>query len=131
MATSQARSAMYRGFSTASNLENRGKTFSTADIETVKRDLLNHIYTIPGERVMQPTFGTRIPLMAFEPLDPTSIQIIKEDLTTVFNYDPRVRLIDIAILPQPDNNAIIALVDIEYLELGTKETLKLDFPVGS
>lgn len=58
--------------------------FSTIGVETVERDLLNHIYTIPGERVMAPDFGTRIPLMAFEPLDPTSLAIIKEDLKEGF-----------------------------------------------
>jgi phage baseplate assembly protein W len=131
MATTRARSSTYRGFSTQAHIDNRGKTFSTVDIETVKRDLLNHIYTIPGERVMQPDFGTRIPLMAFEPLDTTSIQIIKDDLTKVFNYDPRVRLIDIAVLPMPDNNAIVALVDLQYIELDVNETMKLSFPVGA
>lgn len=123
--------SLYRGFSTAYQEETRGRSFSTADVETVKRDLLNHIYTIPGERVMQPEFGTRIPLMAFEPLDELSIQIIKDDLTKVMNYDPRVRLIDVAVMPLPDNNAIVALVDIEYVQLDVTETLRLDFPVGA
>ena len=131
MATSQAYSALYRGFSTASALKNGARSFTTRDVETIKQDLMNHIYTIRGERVMQPNFGTRIPLMAFEPLDESSLAIIKEDLTEVFTYDPRVRLLDIALLPMPDNNAIAAFVDIEYLELNTRETLKLDFPVGS
>jgi len=123
--------SIYRGFSTQAHVENGGKTFSTIDVETVKRDLLNHIYTIPGERVMQPKFGTRIPLMAFEPLDQTSISIIKEDLMMVMNYDPRVRLIDIAVLPLPNNNAIVAMIDVEYVKLNITETLKLEFPVGS
>lgn len=131
MATTQAKRSTYRGFSTAEQELSRGRSFSTVDVQTVKRDLMNHIYTIPGERVMQPSFGTRIPLMAFEPLDERSIQIIKDDLTMVFEYDPRVRLIDIAVLPLPDNNAIVALVDIEYVQLDVKETLKLDFPVGA
>ncbi len=123
--------AVYKGFSTFTNLEKRGKTFITTGAETIKRDLLNHIYTIPGERVMRPTFGTRIPLLAFQPLDQQTIDIIKEDLTKVFNADNRVRLIDMAILPLPDNNAITALVDIEYLGLGTSETMKMEFKVGS
>lgn len=130
MAT-QARSALYRGFSTQTHIDTRGKTFSTADIETVKRDLMNHIYTIPGERVMNPNFGTRIPLMAFEPLDQVSMKIIEEDLRKVFEYDPRVRLMDLAILPLPNNNAIVALVDLEYIELEVTETMKLTFAVGT
>lgn len=122
--------SLYRGFSTAFASANRGKGFSTSNFETVKYDLLNHINTIRGERVMQPTFGTRIPLMAFEPLDPTSLKIIEDDLREVINYDPRVSLVELAILPLPDSNAVVALVDLIYVELGTKETLKLDFPVG-
>ena len=123
--------SIYRGFSTQKSLETRGRTFSTSDVETIKADLMNHIFTILGERVMQPNFGTRIPLMAFEPLDPTSISIIEEDLREVFEYDPRVKLVEIAVLPLPDNNAIVAVVDIQYLELGTFDTLKLEFPTGS
>lgn len=123
--------SIYRGFSTQKSLETRGRTFSTSDVETIKADLMNHIFTIRGERVMQPNFGTRIPLMAFEPLDPTSISIIEEDLREVFEYDPRVKLVEIAVLPLPDNNAIVAVVDIQYLELGTFDTLKLEFPTGS
>lgn len=123
--------SIYRGFSTQKSWETRGRTFSTSDVETVKADLLNHIYTIKGERVMQPKFGTRIPLMAFEPLDPTSLKIIEDDLREVFAYDPRVKLIELVVLALPDNNAIVAMVDIQYLELGTFDTLKLEFPTGS
>jgi phage baseplate assembly protein W len=123
--------AIYRGFSTRLHREKRGKTFSTADFETVKDDILNHIYTIPGERVGMPDFGTRIPLLAFEPLDENTLSIIREDLTAVINYDPRLKLKDIALLPLPNNNAIVALVDVEYLLLMTTETLKLEFEVGS
>lgn len=123
--------SLYRGFSTETNQALRGRTFSTRDVETVKRDLLNHIFTIPGERVMLPDFGTRIPLMAFEPLDEVSIQIIEDDLRKVFEYDPRVRLIEIAVLPLPDNNAIVAMVDVFYVELEVNETIRLEFPVGT
>jgi phage baseplate assembly protein W len=106
-------------------------SFSTVNVETVKRDLLNHIYTIPGERVMQPNFGTRIPLLAFQPLDQTTLKIIEDDLRMVVNYDPRVKLVDIALVPLPDNNAIVALIDLIYVQLDVPETLKLEFPVGS
>lgn len=123
--------SIYRGFSTQKSWEVRGRSFSTSDVETVKADLLNHIFTIKGERVMQPNFGTRIPLMAFEPLDSTSLKIIEDDLREVFGYDPRIRLIELVVLALPDNNAIMAVADIQYIELGTFDTLNLEFPTGS
>jgi phage baseplate assembly protein W len=127
MATTLQR-VLYRGFSTAAD---SAKSFKTADFETVKRDLLNHIWTIPGERVMQPDFGTRIPLLAFEPLDEVTLKIVEDDLKKVFSYDPRVELIDLAVVALPDNNAIGAFADLRYIELNTTETLKLEFPTGS
>jgi phage baseplate assembly protein W len=120
----------YRGFSTANYIAGNRKTFLLTNQELVKQDLLNHIYTIRGERVHLPNFGTRIPLLAFEPLDQQTMDIIKEDLTTVVNYDPRVRLIDMAVVAVPDQSMIVAFVDLQYVELGTTETLKLDFGVA-
>jgi phage baseplate assembly protein W len=122
---------LYRGFSTANYLLDKKKGFSLTNQELVKQDLLNHIYTIPGERVHQPDFGTRIPLLAFEPLDQKTMAIVTEDLKKVFEYDPRVRLIDMAVNAVPDHNAIVAFIDVEYLELNVTETIKLEFKTGS
>lgn len=119
---------VYRGFSTANYLTNG--TMLVTNQELVKRDLLNHIYTIPGERVHLPNFGTRIPLLAFEPLDQKTLAIVKEDLTKVFAYDPRVQLIDMAVNALPDNNMIAVFVDLRYVELDVTETLHLEFGVG-
>lgn len=120
---------IYRGFSTLKFLESRN-TFATANKETVKRDLMNHLYTIKGERVHRPDFGTRIPLLAFEPLDDRTLQIVRDDLRHVIDFDPRVQLLDMAVVAAPDNNMIVAFVDILYLQLDIKETLKLDIGVG-
>lgn len=123
--------ATYRGFSTANHLDNPADSFLVTNSALINRDLLNHIYTIPGERVMLPSFGTRIPLLAFEPLDKQTLKVVEEDLTTVFNYDPRVKLIALSVQALPDNNTIVALADLQYLQLGTTETLKLEFPIGA
>ncbi len=96
-----------------------------------EQDLLNYIYTIPDERVHLNDYGTRIPLLAFEPLDLQLIQIVKDDLAKAINYDPRLRLIDMSVNALPDHNAIVAFVDVEYVELNVTETLKLEFSVGA
>lgn len=121
---------LYRGFSTAKFLQSR-TTFAISNQETVKADLMNHIYTLRGERPHRADFGTRIPLLAFEPLDEQTLQIVRDDLNQVIDFDPRVQLIDMAVLATPDNNAIIAFVDLYYIQLDVKETLKLEFSIGS
>jgi phage baseplate assembly protein W len=118
--------AIYRGFSTF-DLASR-KVFSLTNVELVKRDLLNHIYTLKGERVMMPAFGTRIPMLAFEPNDETTRSIIEQDLTEVFNYDPRVKVLSLNVQSLPDNNAIIALADLLYIEFNVQDTLRIEVP---
>lgn len=120
--------SIYRGFSTA-NWSKR-KSFALSNIELVKQDLLNHIYTDRGSRVMMPEFGTRIPTLAFEPNDETTLRIIEEDLTYVFKYDPRVKLINLSVVSLPDNNAIMAVADILYVEFNTEERLNIEFPAN-
>jgi phage baseplate assembly protein W len=121
---------IYRGFSTANYLFNKNKTFSVTNQECVKQDLLNFIYTVIGERLYMPDFGTRIPLLTFEQLDENMVRIVREDITKAVKYDPRLELLDMSINALPDQNAIVAFVDVRYVELDAKETLKLEFNVG-
>lgn len=116
--------AIYKGFSTANWLET--KSFQVADIEAIKHDLSNHIFTRLGERVMQPGFGTRIPDMAFEPNDEETIKILKDDVIKVINYDPRVELKTVEVYPIPDNNTIIIMVTVHYVEFQVTGVLNID-----
>jgi len=117
---------VYRGFSTSNWLNRR--TFTLRNIELVKEDLLRHIYTIKGERVMMPNFGTRIPLLAFEPNDETTRATIEEDLRAVFTYDPRVQLLELNVTSLPDNNAILVTADLYYVEFQVRDVLKIEVP---
>jgi phage baseplate assembly protein W len=114
----------YKGFSTYEYM--RSKSFTLTDIELVKMDLLNHIYTRRGERVMMPRFGTRIPDLAFEPLDPFLLDIIQEDLLQVINFDPRVELLDLVLNPLYDENTLTASIRLLFVEIGVQDTLNLN-----
>lgn len=117
--------ALYRGFSTAEFQKTR--SFGLTNQELVKRDLVNYIYTIPGERPHMPDFGTRIPLLTFELLDDITLNIIREDLKKAIAADPRLELIDLVVLAMPDSNSVVAALDVRYLELNVTETIRLDF----
>lgn len=115
---------LYRGFS-SHEYQNK-KHFNLKDIELVKLDLLNHIFTRKGERVMMPTFGTRIPDMAFEPLDEMALMIIEEDLNAVIKQDPRVELVQMNIVPNYDTNTIIAGVKLLYKEFKIVDDMNIN-----
>lgn len=117
-------SGLYKGFSTYEYQQN--KTFMLTDVELVKLDILNHIYTRKGERVMMPNFGTRIPDLAFEPLDQVTLDILEEDLRAVIAFDPRVRLLEMIIMPYYDNNAVVASARLLYIELNITGNIDLN-----
>jgi phage baseplate assembly protein W len=105
----------YIGFSTKQY--EKSKSFILTDVNLVKEDLLNHIFTRKGERLKMPTFGTRIPDLVYEPLDERVLGIIQDDLTTVFTYDPRVTLNELRIIPLYQDNAVKAIADLTYVYL--------------
>lgn len=115
---------LYVGFS--SYEYQRNKNFTLTNVELVKMDLLNHLYTRRGERVMMPNFGTRIPDLAFEPLDPILLDIIQEDLLQVINFDPRVSLIDLVIDPRYDENTVVASVKLLFVELNIVDNMDIN-----
>ena len=125
-----AQNGLYRGFSSF-EFENTG-SFRINDIELIKLDLLNHIFTRRGERVMMPTFGTIIPDLVFEPLDEETIDQLESELREVFDYDPRVELLDLVVTPDIDGNAVTAAVRILCIELDTVElmNLNIEFETG-
>jgi phage baseplate assembly protein W len=115
---------LYRGYSSFEYEKN--KTFSLTDVELVKMDILNHIFTRRGERVMMPTYGTRIPDLAFEPLDEITLGILREDLETVINFDPRVELLQMSVIPDYDSNRVVAAARMLYIELNIIDNLNLN-----
>ena len=106
---------LYNGFS--SHEYDVNKTFGISDVELVKLDILSHLFTHKGDRLMMPTFGSRLPDLAFEPLDGATISIIEEDIRTVIGFDPRVSLTRLDVTPDYDNNSVVAQVELYYIEL--------------
>ncbi len=119
-----ARNGLYKGYSSF-EFESTG-SFKINDVELIKLDLLNHIFTRRGERVMMPRFGTIIPDLVFEPLDEETLDTLESELRFVIDFDPRVELLDLIVSPQIDANAVTASISIRCLELDTVELMNLN-----
>lgn len=115
---------IYRGYSSF-EYQQTGN-FSITDVELVKLDLLNHIFTRKGERVMLPDFGTQIPDLVFEPLDEETIDTLQDELEAVFDYDPRVTLLDLKLVPMYDQNTIIVNATLRYEEFNIVDSFDLN-----
>lgn len=117
----------YKGISF--NQYQKNKDFLLKNVDIVKQDLLNYIFTRKGERVMMPTFGSRIPDLLFEPLDEQTLTIIESEVLEIVDYDPRVEPINYEIEPLYDEKAVNIRIELFYLELNFNDSLdiRLDF----
>ena len=115
---------LYKGYSSFEF--QRTKEFAINDVELVKLDLLNHIFTPQGSRVMLPRFGTQIPFMVFEPLDEDTVDTIADELDRVFLADPRVEVLEFNVLPDFNTNAITAAAKLFYIELNLVDDFELN-----
>lgn len=118
----------YRGFSTKA-YEATGKGFTLYNVELIEEDLFNELFTIKGERLEMPDFGTRIPLLMFEPNDTATADILKEDVVQTIKNDPRVQLVDCDIVAQPDSHKLICIAKVRYIEFNVVKDLRIE--VGS
>lgn len=96
------------------------------DVDIAKRDLMNHLQTRKGERVMNPKFGSILPELVFEPLDIATQQEALQDITEIVNNDPRWKYIE-AILNKTDEHSLEVRVRLEYIDTGTAEELFLTY----
>tara|TARA_Y200000002_G_C22675855_1_gene662040 strand:- start:231 stop:593 length:363 start_codon:yes stop_codon:yes gene_type:complete len=113
----------YIGYSTIDSISG-SKTLT--DVDLAKRDLLNHFYTRRGERVGNPTFGSILPELVFEPLDSATERDALDDVTKIVNNDPRWNVLE-TLLSKPTEQSLEVKVRLEYIDTGTAEELFLNF----
>tara|TARA_A200000159_G_C7318057_1_gene337560 strand:+ start:961 stop:1362 length:402 start_codon:yes stop_codon:yes gene_type:complete len=83
----------------------------------IARSVRNIIFTVPGEKMFNPDFGTNITDSLFELLDEISGTVIKDRITySLETYEQRISLIDVIVVPDFDNNGYD--VEISYRIIG-------------
>lgn len=115
-------SRTYRGFST---IAEPAGSFAMYDIGLIKQDIINHFHIRKGERLERPEFGTIIWDILFDPLTEELKEIIVEDVTTIINFDPRVK-VDKVIVSQFESGIQIEC-ELTYLPYNISEQLRFQF----
>jgi phage baseplate assembly protein W len=115
-------SNIFIGFSSEGATPDKTKLF---DIELVKRDLLNHLYTARGERVMNPEYGSIIWELLFEPLTEGTAAMIVDDVTRIVNSERRLQLQNCDI--EPLEHGIRIKLDLLFLPYDIVDTMFADF----
>ena len=113
---------IYRGFSTvSSDTEN----FSLFDFQLIQQDLLNHFFVRQGERLMNPTFGSIIWDLLFEPLTDEIKNLITLNVDEILNSDPRVTASRVMVTPYESGIQVECL--LTYLPYNISQSMQLKF----
>jgi len=95
------------------------------DDNAIKQSLKNLLLTRNFERPFHSEIGSPIRRLMFEPAGPmTSVVMKRAIIDVVNNFEPRVKIIDVNVRDNIDNNVIF--VRIEYQIINTSDNMFLD-----
>ncbi len=86
------------------------------DIESVKKSVVNLILTNFYERPFQPEIGCGVRGLLFELADPITIaNLIDAARLVLENFEPRIRVIDVTAVDDPDNNSYVMNIQFQII----------------
>ena len=93
----------------------------------IARSIRNIVFTSPGEKFFQPTFGSRVLESLFENMDEiTALAIRDEIINSIEKFEPRVSLSSVKVNPDFESNQYDAV--ITYTIIGADvPTQQLEF----
>ena len=115
-------SKTYKFFSSVSG---DTKSYSLYDLALIKQDIVNHFHIRQGERLENPTFGTIIWDVLFEPLTEDLKQLIVKNVEQIINYDPRVNANSVIVTTYESGLQIECT--LTYLPYNIQESLQFKF----
>ena len=84
----------------------------------IARSLRNIVFTQPGEKFFQPEFGSKVSQSLFETADALSAISIRDEIrSSIINYEPRVKLLDVNVNPNPGENEMNVTIEYEIVGL--------------
>jgi phage baseplate assembly protein W len=115
------------GFSTLDNNNPGSKLY---DYDLIKQDLINNFNTRRGERVMNPTYGSIIWELLFEPLTDSIREQIQQDVLAICRNDPRIYPSQIDISEYPQGYLIELTLVLNYNNQSVNLALAFDQEIG-
>ena len=71
----------------------------------ISRSIRNLVLTTPGERFFNEDLGSGVSELLFDNIDDISAAIIRDEIEqTIIRFEPRVKLTDVKVKPDYDNN---------------------------
>jgi phage baseplate assembly protein W len=109
-------------------LGDRNQIVLVSDDTAIRQSLRIIIFTIPGERVMRPTFGCEIHSLVFAPANEETAALAERFVReAVERWEPRVTLTDVTVTPGATEYGELNIA-LEYEVKATHDPRSMVFP---
>ena len=82
----------------------------------IARSIRNLVLTTPGERFFNPKLGSEVSEILFDTVDDISAAVIRDEIEqTIIRFEPRVKLQDVTVKPNYDNNEFDVTVSYDVI----------------
>jgi phage baseplate assembly protein W len=116
------------GWSFPPRPDGRGGIALVSDAEKIEQAIRIILSTAIGQRVMRPTFGSRLHELVFAPLNPETFGLaelyVEEALTF---WEPRIEVLEVNARSDPDQPSLL-LVAVDYRIKATHDQRSLVYP---
>ena len=82
----------------------------------IARSIRNIVFTEPGEKFFNPKFGSEISKSLFENVDQVAASAIRDEIEfSIQEFEPRVEVIEVKVVPNFDSNEMNATIVYEIV----------------
>ena len=109
-------------------IDKDGEVLTVAHEEDIRQAIRIILGTDHGERVMRPDFGAGLNAFVFEPVNPTTLQLVKKRVEdALIEWEPRIEVLAVKVSGDPiEHNKL--LIDVEYRVRATNTLANLVYP---
>lgn len=117
-----------RGWAFPVSLNDKGEIAVVAYEEDIRQAILIILGTNWGERVMRPEFGADLKSLAFEPLNTTTVNLVRHRVEqALVTWEPRINVKEVTVTPEGRTTGKL-LIDIRYQVRTTNTFYNLVYP---
>jgi uncharacterized protein len=109
-------------------LGDRNQIAMVGDDLAIRQSIYVIVNTVPGERVMRPTFGCEIHSLIFEPANEDTAKVAERYVKdAIIMWEPRITLHDVTVTPGGVDLGEL-VISVTYVVKGTHDPRSLVFP---